>query len=71
MPTYLRRLPGIDERVTGMAACGVSVREIIGHLQEIYGLAVSPDRISTITDDVLAEVKQWQQRPLKAMCPIV
>lgn len=68
---YQRRLPGFDERVVSMYARGMSVREITGHLQEIYGLEVSPDLISTITDEVLAEVEQWQQRPLEAMYPIV
>ncbi|MBB5464963.1 ATP-dependent Lon protease [Paraburkholderia sp. CI2] len=42
-----------------------------GHLLELYGLQVSPDLISTVTDEVLAEVEQWQQRPLEAMYPIV
>jgi putative transposase len=68
---YQRRLPGFDERVISMYARGMSVREITGHLQEIYGLEVSADLISTITDEVLAEVEQWQQRPLEAMYPIV
>ena len=68
---YQRRLPGFDERVISMYARGMSVREITGHLQDIYGLEVSPDLISTITDEVLAEVEQWQQRPLEAMYPIV
>lgn len=68
---YQRRLPGFDERVISMYARGMSVREITGHLQEIYGLEVSPDLISTITDEVLTEVEQWQQRPLEAMYPIV
>jgi transposase-like protein len=68
---YQRRLPGFDERVISMYARGMSVREITGHLQEIYGLEVSPDLISTITDGVLGEVEQWQQRPLEAMYPIV
>jgi transposase-like protein len=46
------------------------VREIQGHLLELYGLDVSPDLISTIIDEVLAEVEQWQKRPLEAMYPI-
>lgn len=54
-----------------MYARGMSVREIQGHLLELYGLQVSPDLISTVTDEVLAEVEQWQQRPLEAMYPIV
>jgi transposase-like protein len=49
----------------------MSVREIQGHLLELYGTEVSPDLISTITDEVLEEVTQWQQRPLEAMYPIV
>ena len=49
----------------------MSVREIQGHLLELYGLEVSPDLISTVTDEVAAEVEQWQQRPLEAMYPIV
>ena len=68
---YQRRLPGFDDNVISMYARGMSVREITGHLQEIYGLEVSPDLISTVTDEVLAEVEQWQHRPLEAMYPIV
>ncbi len=64
---YQRRLPGFDDHMISMYARGMSVREIQGH----YGLQVSPDLISTITDEVLTEVEQWQQRPLEAMYPIV
>ncbi len=68
---YQRRLPGFDDHVISMYARGMSVREIQGHLLELYGLQVSPDLISTITDEVLAEVEQWQQRPLEATYAIV
>jgi transposase-like protein len=68
---YQRRLPGFDDHVISMYARGMSVREIQGHLLELYGLEVSPDLISTITDEVLAEVEHWQKRPLEAMYPIV
>jgi transposase-like protein len=68
---YQRRLPGFDDHVIGMYARGMTVREIRGHLQELYGLEVSPDLISTITDEVLAEAAEWQARPLEAMYPIV
>ncbi|MDT1894036.1 IS256 family transposase, partial [Acinetobacter baumannii] len=44
---------------------------IQGHLLELYGTQVSPDLISTITDEVIDEVTQWKQRPLEAMYPIV
>jgi putative transposase len=63
---YQRRLSGFDDNVISMYARGMSVREIQGHLQELYGLDVSPDLISTITDEVLAEVEQWQQRCIRS-----
>ena len=68
---YQRRLPGFDDHVISMYARGMSVREIQAHLLELYGLQVSPDLISTITGEVLAEVGQWQMRALDAMYPIV
>jgi transposase-like protein len=68
---YQRRLPGFDDQVIGMYARGMTVREIRGHLAELYGLEVSPDLISTITDEVIAEAAEWQARPLEAMYPIV
>src|SRR6476660_9327965 len=49
----------------------MSTREITGHLQELYGIEVSPDLISTVTDAVLDEVAAWQQRPLDAVYPLV
>jgi len=68
---YQRRLPDFDQNVISMYARGMSVREIQGHLRQLYGLDVSPDLISTVTDEVLSEVEQWQQRPLEPMYPIV
>ena len=54
-----------------MYARGMSTREITGHLHELYGIDVSPDLISTVTDAVLDEVATWQQRPLDPICPLV
>lgn len=68
---HQRRLPKFDDRVISMYARGMTVREIRGHLLEIYGVEVSPELISTITDEVIEEVSQWQGRPLEAMYPIV
>ena len=68
---HQRRMPGFDDHVISMYARGISVREIQAHLLELYGTEVSPDLISTITDEVIDEVMQWQQRPLEAMYPIV
>src|SRR5437868_7464480 len=68
---HQRRMASFDDHVISMYARGMSVREIQAHLLELYGTEVSPDLISTITDEVLEEVAQWQQRPLEAMYPIV
>lgn len=68
---YQRRFPGFDEKIVSMYARGMTVREIQGHLIEIYGLEVSPDLISTVTDAVLETVAEWQNRPLEAMYPLV
>lgn len=68
---HQRRMPGFDDHVISMYARGMTVREIQGHLLELYGTEVSPDLISTITDEVIEEVTQWQQRPLEALYPIV
>ena len=54
-----------------MYARGMTCREIKAHLQEIYGVEVSPDLISTVTDGIIDEVRQWQSRPLDALYPIL
>ena len=54
-----------------MYARGMSTREIVGHLRELYGIEVSPDLISTVTDAVLEEIVAWQARPLEPVYPIV
>ena len=62
---------GFDDKIISMYARGMTVREIQGHLKELYGTEVSPDLISRVTDAVLDEVKVWQNRPLDAVWPIV
>lgn len=64
---YQRRFPGFDDTIVSMYARGMSMREITGHLHDLYGIDVSPDLISTVTDAVLDEVATWQQRPLDAI----
>ncbi len=65
------RWVGFDDKVIALYARGLTVREIQGHLGEIYGTEVSPDLISKVTDAVLADAKAWQARPLEAVYPIV
>jgi putative transposase len=66
-----RRLDGIDKIVLGLYAHGMTVRDIQGHLADIYDIDVSPDLISKITDAVLEEVKDWQSRPLEPVWPVI
>ena len=68
---YQRRFPGFDTKIISMYARGMTVREIQGHLMEIYGLDVSPDLISTVTDAVMETVTEWQNRPLETSYPLV
>jgi putative transposase len=68
---YQRRFPDFDTKIISMYARGMTVREIRGHLEELYGIDVSPDLISTITDAVLETVTEWQGRPLDACYPLV
>ena len=68
---YQRRFPGFDEKIVSMYARGMSTREIQGHLRELYGLDVSADLVSAVTDSVLEEVAEWQNRPLEALYPLI
>src|SRR5271169_2606209 len=68
---YQRRFPVFDAKRVSTYARGMTTREIQGHLLEIYGLEVSPDLISTVTDAVLETVGEWQNRPLEASYPLV
>jgi putative transposase len=68
---YQRRFPDFDDKIVSMYARGLSVREIRSHLEEIYGIDVSPDLISAVTDAVLDEVAEWQNRPLDAVYPLI
>ena len=63
-----RRIPGFDDKIVSMYARGMSTREIVSHLRELYGIEVSPDLISAVTDAVLEEVAAWQARPRRYGC---
>jgi len=65
------RWTGFDDKIISMYARGMTVREIQGHLEEMYGTEVSPTLISSVTDAVMDEAKAWQMRPLDALYPIV
>lgn len=65
VPKGVRRLPGFDQKVLSLYARGLTVRELQAHLEECYQVPVSADVISAVTDAVLDEVQQWQQRALE------
>ena len=65
------RFDGFDSKILSMYARGMTTRDIQGHLEEIYGVEVSPTLISNVTEAVVEEVKTWQSRPLEAVYPIL
>jgi putative transposase len=71
VPKREKRFREFDERIINLYARGMTVREIKGFLEEEYGAEVSPDFISTVTDSINEDVKEWQQRPLDTKYAIV
>lgn len=68
---YRRRFPGFDDKIIALYARGMSTRDIQAHVSELYGIEISPDLVSAVTDSVLDEVAAWQARPLEATYAIV
>jgi putative transposase len=66
-----RRFVGFDDKILALYSRGLSVRDIQAHLQEIYGVEVSRDLISNVTDAVMDDVREWAKRPLEDIYPIV
>jgi putative transposase len=62
---------GLDDMVISLYAHGMSVRDIVHHLEQVYGTQLSAESVSRITDAVLEEVRAWQDRPLEAVYPVV
>ena len=71
IPKHERRFTAFDDKIIAMYARGMTMREIQGFLQESYGVEVSPEFISSVTEAVMAEVTAWQARPLESMYPVV
>ncbi|GIG30841.1 IS256 family transposase [Cellulomonas marina] len=66
-----RRLDGVDELVLSLTARGLTTGEVSAHFAEVYGASVSKDTVSRITDKVVAEMAEWQVRPLDAVYPVI
>lgn len=71
IPKHQTRFDGFDDKIISMYARGMTTRDIQDHLQEIYGVEISADLISTVTDAVLTDVKEWQSRPLDEVYPVL
>ena len=65
------RLEGFNERIVALYARGMTVRDVQAHLAEIYGVEVSHDLISRVTDGVWDELEAWRSRPLERVYPVV
>ena len=66
-----RRIDGMDQKILSMYARGMTVREIQGHLKELYATDISADLISSVTDAVMEEIREWQNRPLEVLYPVI
>lgn len=71
IPKYQRDISGIEEKVISLYAHGMSTRDIHEQIKDIYGIEVSAEMVSKITDKILPEIKEWQSRPLNPIYPFV
>ena len=71
IPKYQRDISGIEEKVVSLYARGMSTRDIHDQIQELYGMELSAEMVSKITDRILPEIKEWQSRLLNAVYPFV
>lgn len=71
IPKGQTRFDGFDDKIISMYSRGMSTRDIQMHLEDMYNVEVSPTLISNVTNEVIIEVKEWQNRPLEAIYPIV
>ena len=71
IPKYQRDISGIEEQVISLYARGMSTRDIHDQLKDLYGIELSAEMVSKITDNILPQVKEWQSRPLAPVYPFV
>lgn len=71
VPKYQRNVSGIEEKVIALYARGMSTRDIEDQIREIYGINISAEMVSKITDRIAPEIKEWQQRPLEPIYPFI
>ena len=71
IPKHHTRLEGFEEKILALYARGMTTRDIQAQVHELYGVEISPTFISNVTEAVLDEVHQWQNRPLESVYPIL
>ena len=71
IPKYQRDISGIEEKVISLYARGMSTRDIHDQLQDLYGIEISAEMVSKITDKILPEAREWQSRPLNPIYPFI
>ena len=71
VPKRTKDVTDVEEKVLAMYARGMSQRDISATIEDIYGFSLSQDKISSITDSILDDVHQWQNRPLKPLYTFV
>lgn len=71
VPKNVRDVSGIEEKIISLYGRGLTTREINEQIQDLYGIEVSATMVSNITDQIIPEIKEWQDRPLDEVYPIV
>lgn len=68
---YDRNAAGMEEKILGLYACGMSQRDIAEQIKSLYDVEISPELVSKISDKIMPEVTAWQNRPLETVYPFV
>lgn len=71
VPKHQRRLAGFDEAVISLYAKGMTTGDIVAHLEDVYDTKISRDLVSTVTEKVTRDLREWQSRPLDAIYPVI
>jgi putative transposase len=71
VPKYKRDISGIEEKVISLYARGMSTRDIHDQVKDLYGIEVSAEMVSKITERIIPEIREWQNRPLERIYPFV
>ncbi|WP_152978260.1 IS256 family transposase, partial [Caloramator mitchellensis] len=71
VPKHKRDISGIEEKIISLYSRGMSTRDIHEQIKDLYGIEVSAEMVSKITDRIIPEIKEWQSRPLEKIYPFI